>query len=237
MSQEKKKRQKKTSEQDKEQILPKFIVVKIIGNEVRHDTFYQTIAAKLGMLDSQNSNSSESIVSGIAYNGTYMTAGREEKMKKEVLARFRNDRQCIGKGKGAKEPDPVTILMIDEIDKAPRNIIKELLEIAAAAAPRYFINERLDIAAVPIFNIPSISGPFACRVVIIGISNSISFSTEVRVSSLAEHAFKDVPFEPYTLPDLQSILIKRCMGTFTDGAIAMLAGKGLRAASGNFKRS
>jgi Cdc6-like AAA superfamily ATPase len=127
--------------------------------------------------------------------------------------------------------------MIDEIDKAPRNIIKELLEIAAAAAPRYFVNERLEIDAVPIFNIPSISGPFACRVVIIGLSNSISFSTEVRVSPLAEHAFKDVPFAPYTPADLQSILIKRCMGTFTDGAISMLAGKGLRAASGNFKRS
>jgi Cdc6-like AAA superfamily ATPase len=233
----KKKRKEETNDQVSKNALPKFVVVKIIGVEVRHDTFYQTIANKLGMLDSQNSNSCESTVNGTAYNGTHMTAGREIKLKKEILARFRNDRQCLGKGKAAKETDPVTILMIDEIDRAPRYIIKELLEIAAVAAPRNFINERLEITAVPTSNIPSTSGPFACRVVIIGISNSIGFTTEVKVSSQAEHAFKDVPFEPYKLAALQSILIKRCMGTFTDGAIAMLAGRGLRAASGNFKRS
>jgi hypothetical protein len=45
-----------------------------------------------------------------------------------------------------------------------------------------------------------------------------------------------VAFEPYKLAELQSILIKRCMGTFSDGAIAMLAGRGLRAASGSFER-
>jgi Cdc6-like AAA superfamily ATPase len=233
----KKKGKEETDDDASKDALPKFVVVKIIGLEVRHDTFYQTIANKLGMLDSQNSNSSQSIVSGTAYNGIHFSAGREIQLKKEILARFRNDRQCLGRGKAAKDTDPVTILMIDEIDKAPKYIIRELLEIAAVAAPRNFISDRLEIAAVPTFNIPSTSGPFACRVVIIGISNFISFSTEVNVSSLAEHAFKDVPFEPYKLAALESILIKRCMGTFTDGAIAMLAGRGLRALSGNFKRS
>jgi Cdc6-like AAA superfamily ATPase len=219
ISQQKKKSKKKADDQASEDVLPKFVVVKIIGVEVRQDTLYQTIARELGM-DSESSRSTESIVSGIAYHGSNMSATREERLKKEILARFRNERQCLGKGNAAREADPVTILMIDEIDKAPRNIIKELLEIAADAT----------------YNITSTSGPFACRVVIVGISNNILFNSEVNISYRAKQAFKMVAFEPYKLAELKSILIKRCMGTFSDGAIAMLAGRGLRAASGNFKR-
>jgi Cdc6-like AAA superfamily ATPase len=211
--------QKKADNEASEDVLPKFVVVKIIGVEVHQDTLYQTIARELGM-DSESSKSTESIVSGIAYHGSNMSATREERLKKQILARFRNERQCLGKGKAAEKTDPITILMIDEIDKAPRKIIKELLEIAADAT----------------YNITSSSGPFACRVVIVGISNNILFNNEVNVSYRAKQAFKMVAFEPYKLAELESILIKRCMGTFSDGAISLLVGRGIRAASGSFKR-
>ena len=100
--------------------LPRFTVISLQGNSVINDSFYQAIAAKLG-------------IEGMTGSGTGSTG--EKRARDKVLARFRNDRQCksIGARGGEKEAEVITILMIDEIDKAPRKAIKELLEIGACA--------------------------------------------------------------------------------------------------------
>jgi Cdc6-like AAA superfamily ATPase len=195
-----------TEEQEQEQSasdsLPSFNVVKLQGTAVSSESFYQAVAAKLGMRE--------------LGNGTGVGSAGEVAARERVLSRFKNTRQCQGSARApSKGPDPITILMIDEIDKAPRKQVTELLEIMASAT----------CSAIS-------DSPWACALVVVGIANDLRFCNTVGVSHRAQKHMSVVPFEPYRPEELHSILARRSLGVFDEKAMRLMAGRGFRAEKG-----
>jgi Cdc6-like AAA superfamily ATPase len=182
--------------------LPTFNVVTLQGTAVSSDSFYQAVAAKLGMKE--------------LGNGTGVGTAGEVAARERVMSRFLNTRQCQGGARAAsKGPDPITILMIDEIDKAPRKQVIELLEIVASATCTI-----------------SPDSPWACAVLVVGIANDLRFCNTVGVNHKAQKQLSVVPFEPYEPAQLQSILTRRSLGIFEERAIRLMAGRGNRTERG-----
>ena len=194
---------KGVSGQDENEALPEFVVVDISGPSVHLDNIYQVIAARLGMSSSDS-----------------YTAANERSAREMLLARFRNDRLCLGRGKtNGKAAEPITILMIDEIDRAPRRVVKELLEIMGHAAypPRGYEGH------------PS---HWPCSLIVIGIANDVRFRFNLEVTYSAEERIRVICFRPYVLSQLESILRNRSQGLLNARALYLLAARGLRSEKG-----
>jgi Cdc6-like AAA superfamily ATPase len=194
--------QEQEQEQSASDSLPSFNVVKLQGTAVSSESFYQAVAAKLGMKE--------------LGNGTGVGSAGEVAARERVLSRFKNTKQCQGSARApSKGLDPITILMIDEIDKAPRKQVTELLEIMASATCS-----------------ATSDSPWACALVVVGIANDLRFCNTVGVSHRAQKHMSVVPFEPYRPEELQSILARRSLGVFDEKAMRLMAGRGFRAEKG-----
>ena len=191
--------------------LPQFNVVEFSGTMLHSDNCYQIIAKRL-KIDLSNCI------------GTVEKSAREK-----VLKIFRNEQQCIRTSKGSgKEVFPITILLIDEIDKAPKKLIKELLEIMGETTS----------TSTSTSSSTSIHHPqyFGCSLILIGLANDLTFSFDIKVSYDATERFKVVPFKPYEIPELQSILNHRCLGLFDSRATYLMAARASRSERGNIRK-
>ena len=190
----KRKRMDNKIEINEKDALPQYNVVDISGTMVHADTFYQVIAERLGMN-----------VSG--FGSTIEKVAREK-----VLERFRSEQNYSNTLKGSgKEVFPITILMIDEIDKAPIKIIRELLEIignTTSTSTSTSTSSHKSSSSPPSSNQ---SDFYDCSLIVIGIANSLTFSYDVQVTYNATEHLQVIPFKPYEISELQSILNNRSL--------------------------
>ena len=184
-------------------VLPSFEIVTLQGTTVSTDSIYQSIAAQMCIL-------------GLG-EGTGVGSARESLAREKVLARFLNTRQCVGR-ESNRDVEPITILMIDEIDKAPRKQVRELLEIASAATSTS--------------SCVALGSAFACGLIVVGVANDLHFSSSSGLSHKAQERLSVVCFRPYELSQLQSILTKRSLGIFDERALFLIASRGLRSERG-----
>ena len=193
--------------------LPQYCVVDISGTMVHTDTIYQVIAERLSI------------------NLSNCAGPIERTARDKVLSRFRNEQQCSNTSKGSgKEVIPITILMIDEIDKAPLKAICELLEIISHATAE---SPTTAPASVSMTSSPH---PYACSLILIGIANDLTFTCKLGVSFKASEHIQVIPFKPYEIPELQSILNHRSMGLLDSRATYLIAAKGSRSEGGKTNR-
>ena len=182
--------------------IPQFDVVDFSGTTVHAGSFYQVIAARLGI-------------------PVMNTAKGETIARNAVLARFRSD---------PREGRNMTVLMIDEIDKAPRRAIKELFEIMSVATS----SSSSSSSSFSSYSSSSSSTPTPsfCSVVIVGIANDLRFKDSIGVSYAAQERVTVVCFKPYDVTQLQSIITSRSLGVMDARATHLIAARGLRSDRG-----
>jgi len=110
---------------------------------------------------------------------------------------------------------PTTILFIDEIDRAPTNAVKDVLEIAATAYRELEKDQEQLIKRVDSY----------CNVIVIGAANDRLFCENVGLSYGSQQRIFRYCFEPYTNLQLFNILQHRTEGLFDKTAMSMLSMK------------
>jgi Cdc6-like AAA superfamily ATPase len=129
---------------------------------------------------------------------------------------------------------PMTILVIDEIDRAPKAAVKELLELARVGKAALkegaiiSIGDNDDDEILRRFGdnddaIYACSGIAASSLVVVGIANSIRFPADSGIRP--EATPKMVLFEAYTCDQLKDIVRARSNGVFDSRAVDFIAGK------------
>lgn len=162
--------------------IPIFEAAKLNGTELHDGTFYNTIAKLLEISNAIDGRCEECDAKATVLDRFF---GRREECddKATFLARCYG-LQCPLKGETINSAPPVTILWIDEIDKAPWKHVQDLLYFASLATNgsdtyNYFA-----------------TGQFDCRVIIVGTSDTYPSGRAVRVACKREEVFKVVVFEP-----------------------------------------
>jgi Cdc6-like AAA superfamily ATPase len=201
---------------DSEEASPKFMIVRIQGTGVHNSTIYGEIASRLDMPE----------------------ATRPEKEARiAVLKRLSTSVQLYrNRSRTRNATLPITILVIDEIDRAPRAAVKELLELARLGNAalqdgsivtsddyheenlRRFCNDE-----------PDMGGHYACTdieassLIVVGMANSIRFPDEsgIRLEAMP----RMILFEAYTCEQLKDIVRARSNGVFDTRAVDFIAGK------------
>ena len=216
-------KKRKISETIIMETLPQFRIVDISGTIVHSDTFYQLIASRLD----------------ISLHGCGSGVMIEKAAREKVLRRFRNEQQCLNNFKGdrgGRKIFPITILMIDEIDKAPQKAIKELFEIVAHATSDSSTSTS-DSSSSSSSSLSSTSNMhssqyYPCSLILIGVANDLTYTCKLGISYNASERINVIPFKPYDIPELQSILNKRSKGLFDSRATYLIAARGSRSEGG-----
>ena len=133
--------------------------------------------------------------------------------------------------------DPITVLIIDEIDRAPKSQIMELLEIAPNAFNKYnddFNNHSYSSASKKnITGNSKKSQPWECNLIIVGLANTMNFHEQLGITVPAQQFIQQIVFEPYEPDQLKAILRQRTVGLFDKMAVDMLSMK-VAASSGRY---
>jgi Cdc6-like AAA superfamily ATPase len=180
--------------------LPPFVVVRLRGPELFKSDVFSAIARQLRL---------------------EVGKGGESAARAAVLARFTNQaaRQRWAKNRRAPKAgveEPATILLIDEIDRAPTEAVRELLEISKDAR---------DAAKGQ-----NVAAPLACNLIVVGIANKFTFPEDSSISGAALDRIRTLVFEAYTADQLKAIVRPRLLGLFDEQAITFLA---MKVAAGN----
>ena len=175
-------------EENDENALPKFKVVRLIGPTLSSTDFFTTIARSLGL--------------------TYGPGG-ETAARLVVMSHFTNEaaRRRYESNRATTKAftvDPVTILVVDEIDRAPPKGMVEVLEIMKDAW-----TSANAAAATPSARSDGTRAPWACNVVVVGLANNIAFPEEVGITCAAQECINTIVFNPYTADQLKSIIRAR----------------------------
>jgi Cdc6-like AAA superfamily ATPase len=118
----------------------------------------------------------------------------------------------------------MTILVIDEIDRAPKKAIKELLELGAIA--NVDDEDQIYLAKSEEVSYKKRNGGCPTQsssLILIGMANSILFPDEIGVSYKAHP--KTILFDSYKLVQMKDILRSRSCDLFDSRALEFLAGK------------
>ena len=195
-------------EKTENESLPQFCVVDLFGTQLRDDDCYQIIARRLNIDLSD-------------------CCGRIENVAREkVLRRFCNEIQvqCLNTSEGiGTDVPPITILAIDEIDSAPKKLIKELLEIIAATIES---SKRLPTSRSSASASTSTvrhSEYYGCSLILIGLSRNLTFNVDIGVSLVATEHLKIMTFDQYKASELMSIVKDRCLGLFDNKVLLLFA--------------
>jgi Cdc6-like AAA superfamily ATPase len=114
--------------------------------------------------------------------------------------------------------------VIDEIDRAPKQAIKELLELAAIAGVDNGKEMTLSGEDIQTHRAADSGGPTqSSSLILIGMANSILFPDEIGVSYEARPEI--ILFESYRLEQMKAILRSRSCDLFDSRALEFLAGK------------
>lgn len=183
---------------------PKFRIVRISGPGMSTTDFYRVLADKLAIK---------------------LVRKSEEDAKVAVMELFTNFKECNRRKNAKFEREPVIILMIDEIDRAPREHIQDLLKIAPNAIQQHKNNVSPNNSGSEVFQ------PWACNIIIVGLANTIDIQDKLGITGAEYHYITQIVFEPYDPEELKSILRFRTLGLFEKRAIDMLSLK-IYAASG-----
>jgi Cdc6-like AAA superfamily ATPase len=159
-----------------------FQIIQMTGTSILSaNQFYSKLHAELEGDDSTNTSTT--------------STAKSNEMKSKVFQKFSNSQ---GK-QSPKTPSSMIILVIDEIDRAPLDLIAELF---TAAAANY------------------------STLILVGIANDINFPEE-RLRGLPQTARPEpiIVFETYSIDQLKDILRRRLHNLADDGAINFLAAK------------
>ena len=185
------------SSNDLSSAYPKFRIVTISGPAMSTTDFYKVLADKLDM---------EAVVGG------------EAAAKSAVMELLTNYKECSRRSNSKFEREPVVILMVDEIDKAPRGQILELLKIAPTAVQQY--ETSLSTCAS---KSPKTFQPWACNLIIVGLANTMDIQKNLGITGASYHYISEIVFEPYKPEQLKTILRSRTLGLFEKRAVDMLS--------------
>jgi Cdc6-like AAA superfamily ATPase len=201
---------------DSEEGSPKFVIARIQGTGVHNSTIYGEIASRLDMPEATRP---------------------EKEARVAVLKRLSTSVQLYrNRSRTRNATLPITILVIDEIDRAPKAAVKELLELARLGKAAQQEDSIVSIAdndgdeILRRFSTSSMSDAiYACSgidsssLIVVGMANSIWFPDE---SGIRPEAMpKTILFEPYTCEQLRDIVRARSNGVFDTRAVDLIAMK------------
>jgi Cdc6-like AAA superfamily ATPase len=170
--------------------------------------------------------------------------GSNDEARVAVLDRFQTSVHAKLRGKN-KQPLPMTILVIDEIDLAPRQTVREIMNLAEMGREEITSsgtiihngsNSYIDGGSVcidgvmmPLWHCSSSSSSSSSQprptlpssVIVIGMANSISFPEDCGVSFFATPEM--ILFETYSKEQLIDIVLSRTLGMFDDQAMMLVA--------------
>jgi Cdc6-like AAA superfamily ATPase len=125
-----------------------------------------------------------------------------------LLSRFRSSVVAVN----GKKRIPLTLLVIDEIDRAPRDEIRDLLEIAG--------ERRSSDGGGNVFS-PSSTTVNSSSLLLVSIANTMTFPIDIGLSLTSRPI--TVLFETYKHDEIASILIHRTLGLFEQPAISYIS--------------
>ena len=159
-------------------------MVRLIGPTLSSTDFFATIARNLGLTVGPGGEAAARVV--VMSHFTNEAARRRYESNRATTKAF--------------TVEPVTILVVDEIDRAPPKGIVEILEI---------MKDALVSAQSTSARSDGSRAPWACNVIVVGLANNIAFPEEVGITCAAQECINTVVFNPYTADQLKSIIRAR----------------------------
>jgi Cdc6-like AAA superfamily ATPase len=160
------------------------------GTSLKSDSMWKVIAEQLGLLSSNNAEA-----------------------KQTLLARFRSPVTNVSSGQKSRRIVPLTVLLVDEIDRAPKEEIRELMTISGSKdAP----SSNASLCFSP-------SGSFVnnSSLLLVSIANSMTFPIDMGLPSSSRPV--TISFQPYDNNGIASILQQRTQGLFEPKAMEYVA--------------